>query len=78
MYDLYKSWEEASCHDFVSFWNGAGIEDEEVLVLLPHVKSTEVVFFWQFIVFLQFSSAKEFILRGCSLLMIACCSGFKY
>lgn len=51
MYDLYKSWEEASCHDFVSFWNGAGIEDEEVLVLLPHVKSTEVVFFGSLLYF---------------------------
>ena len=44
MYDLYKSWEVASGHDFISFWAGAGIEDDEILALLPHVNPPTVLF----------------------------------
>lgn len=42
MYDLYESWSKASGRDFIAFWRGAGIEDEEILALLPNVTRSEV------------------------------------
>lgn len=43
-YDLYKSWELASGHNFIAFWSGAGITDEEVLKLIPHIRPSKVSF----------------------------------
>lgn len=49
-YDLYKSWELVSGHNFIAFWSGAGITDDEVLKLIPHIKPSMVEFlcsnFW--------------------------------
>ncbi|VDK67251.1 unnamed protein product [Onchocerca ochengi] len=36
-YDLYKSWELVSGHNFIEFWSAAGITDDEVLKLIPHI-----------------------------------------
>nr|CDP91774.1 BMA-SWSN-7 [Brugia malayi] len=41
-YDLYKSWELVSGHNFIAFWSGAGITDDEVLKLIPHIKPSMV------------------------------------
>ncbi|VDK74461.1 unnamed protein product [Litomosoides sigmodontis] len=41
-YDLYKSWELVSGHNFIAFWSGAGITDDEVLKLIPHVRPSTV------------------------------------
>ncbi|EJW82737.1 arid/bright DNA binding domain-containing protein, partial [Wuchereria bancrofti] len=41
-YDLYKSWELVSGHNFIAFWSGAGITDDEVLKLIPHIKPSTV------------------------------------
>ncbi|KHN86963.1 ARID domain-containing protein C08B11.3 [Toxocara canis] len=42
LFDLYESWSRTSGRDFIAFWRGAGIEDEEVLALLPNVTASEV------------------------------------
>lgn len=41
-YDLYKSWESVSGHNFIAFWSGAGITDDEVLKLIPHIRPSTV------------------------------------
>ncbi|VBB27790.1 unnamed protein product [Acanthocheilonema viteae] len=41
-YDLYKSWELVSGHNFIAFWSGAGITDDEVLKLIPHIRPSTV------------------------------------
>uniref|UniRef100_A0A915AX55 ARID domain-containing protein n=2 Tax=Parascaris univalens TaxID=6257 RepID=A0A915AX55_PARUN len=42
LYGLYESWSKTSGHDFTAFWRGAGIEDEEILALLPNVSRSEM------------------------------------
>ncbi|KAM3719608.1 SWI/SNF nucleosome remodeling complex component [Dirofilaria immitis] len=41
-YDLYRSWELVSGHNFIAFWSGAGITDDEVLKLIPHIRPSRV------------------------------------
>ncbi|EFO27606.2 hypothetical protein LOAG_00875 [Loa loa] len=41
-YDLYKSWELVSGHNFIAFWSGAGITDDEVLKLIPHIRPSMI------------------------------------
>ncbi|VDM98844.1 unnamed protein product, partial [Thelazia callipaeda] len=41
-HELYKCWELASGHNFIAFWSGAGITDDEVLKLIPHIKPSQV------------------------------------